>query len=47
MNSFTKLSFVRVSKVVPDFETRIKIVLEISSDLQTDEASSGSTFEIK
>ena len=45
--SFTKDSFVRVSSVVPDFETRMKIVLEISIEARTDAASSGSTFEIK
>ena len=47
MKSFTKDSFVKVSSVVPDFETRIKIVCARSSFSTTAAPSSGSTFEIK
>ena len=46
MKSFTNDSFVSVSRVVPDFETRMKIVFEMSIEEQTAAASSGSTFEM-
>ncbi len=45
--SFTKDSFVSVSRVVPLFETRMKIVFEQSIEAVTEAASSGSTLEIK
>ena len=37
----------QLSRDVPDFETRMKIVFEISRDFTTLAASSGSTLEMK
>ena len=44
--SFTNDSFVSVSSVVPDLETRMKSEWARSIDLRTAAASSGSTFEM-
>ena len=44
--SFTNDSFVSVSSVVPDFDTRMKIACATSVEARTAAASSGSTFEM-
>ena len=45
--SFTNASFVRVSRVVPDLETRMNIARDTSVAFSTPAASSGSTLLIK
>ena len=46
MKSFTNDSFVSVSSVVPDLETRMKIVCARSREATTAAPSSGSTLEM-